>query len=123
MDPTTTQAIADIVTLLEMLTTAPNQGPQVATLTNELANATHQVEALTNKLASLETAMNILHADLTEAKQIAAALAWATLDGGRGSSSSDKECILMPEKFNSTRSKLRAFLTQLQLKVAIYSNK
>ena len=28
----------------------------------------------------------------------------------------------MPEKFDSTRSKLRAFLTQLQLKVAIYPN-
>ena len=40
-DPTTMQAIADTVTLLEMLTTRPDQVPQVATLTNELANATH----------------------------------------------------------------------------------
>ena len=118
-DPTTTQAIADTVTLFEMLTTAPDQAPQVATRTNELANATHQVEALTNKLASSETAMNMLCADLTEAKQIAAALARATPDGGRGgsgsSSSSDKERILMLEKFDGTRFKLRAFLTQLWL--------
>ena len=96
----------------------------MATLTNELANTTHQVEALTNELASSETAMNILCTDLTEAKQIAAALAQATPDSGRGgsNSSSDKEHILMPEKFDSTRSKLRAFLTKLRLKVATYPN-
>ena len=40
-DPTTSQAITDTVTLLEILTTAPDQAPQVTTLTNELANATH----------------------------------------------------------------------------------
>ena len=88
-DPTTTQAVMDTVTLLEMLTTAPNQAPQVVTVTNELANATHQVttltnelenathlvEALSNELACSETAMNMLRAELTEAKQIAAALA------------------------------------------------
>ena len=64
--------------------------------------------------------MNMLHAELTEVKQIATALARATLDGGRGGS--DKECIPMPEKFDGTRSKLRAFLTQLWLKVATYSD-
>ena len=74
-DPTTTQAVTDTVTLLEMLITAPDQAPQVATVTNELANATHQIEALTNELAGSETAMNMLRAELTEAKQIAAALA------------------------------------------------
>ena len=74
-DSTITQAVADTVTLLEMLTTVPDQAPQGTTLTNELANATHQVEALTNELACSETAMNMLHAELTEAKQIAAALA------------------------------------------------
>ena len=68
IDPTTTQAVADTVTLLEMLTTAPDQAPQVTTLTNKLANATHQVEALTNELAYSETAMNILRTELTEAK-------------------------------------------------------
>ena len=63
--------------------------------------------------------MNMLRAELTEAKQIAAALAQATPDGGnRGGS--DKECIPMPEKFDGTRFKLRAFLTQLRLKVATY---
>ena len=66
--------------------------------------------------------MNILHADLTKAKQIAAALARAILDGGRGSSGSDKECIPMPEKFDGTKCKLRAFLIQLRLKVATYPN-
>ena len=75
VDPTIIQAIEDTITLLEMLTATLDQAPQVATLTNELANTTHQVEALTNELASSETAMNILHADLTEAKQIAAAVA------------------------------------------------
>ena len=119
-DPTTSQAVTDTVTLLEMLPTAPDQAPQVATLTNELANATHQVKALTNELANSETAMNMLRADLTEVKQIAAALMRATPDSSRGSSSSDKECIPMPEKFDDTRSKLRAFLTQLRLKVATY---
>jgi len=117
-DPTTSQAVTDTVTLLEMLTTAPDQAPQVATVTNELENATHQVEALSNELACSETAMNMLRAELTEAKQIAAALARATPDGGRG----DKERIPMPEKFDGTRSKLRAFLTQLQLKVATYTD-
>ena len=108
-----------------MLTTTPDQVPQVATLTNELENATHQVEALTNELASLETTMNMLRADLTEAKQIAAALAQVKPDGGRGCgrSSSDKKRILMPEKFDSTRSELKTFLTQLWLKVATYPNK
>ena len=118
MDPTITQAVTDTVTLLEMLTTAPDQAPQVATVTNELPNATHQIEALTNELACSETAMNMLRTELTEAKQIAAALQRATPDGGRGGS--DKERILMPEKFDGTRSKLRAFLTQLRLKVATY---
>ena len=70
--------------------------------------------------------MNMLRADLTEAKQIATALAWITSDSGRGGSgngsSSNKERILMPEKFDGTRSKLRAFLTQLWLKVATYPN-
>ena len=56
-----------------MLTTAPDQAPQVATLTKKVANSTHQIEALTNQLASSETAMNMLRVDLTEAKQIAAA--------------------------------------------------
>ena len=69
-----------------MLTTVPDQAPQVAILTNELANAVHQVEALTNELASSETTMNMPRTDLTEAKQIAAALAQATPDGGSGSS-------------------------------------
>ena len=120
VDPTITQAVIDTITLLEMLTTAPNQGPQVATVTNELANATYQIEALTNELACSETAMNILRVELTEAKQIPAALARATPDSGRGGS--DKERIPMPEKFDGTRSKLRAFLTQLWLKVATYPN-
>ena len=109
-DLPTTQAIADTGILLQMLTTAPDQAPQVTTLTNKLANATHQIEPLTNKLVSSETAMNILRADLIEAKQIAIALPWAAPDGDRGSS--DKERIPIPEKFNDTRSKLRAFLTQ-----------
>jgi len=134
-DPTTTQAVTDTVTLLEMLTTAPDQAPQVATVTNELANATHQVttltnelenathqvEALSNELACSETAMNMLRAELTKAKQIAAALVQATPDGGRGGS--DKQRIPMPEKFDGTRSKLRAFLTQHRLKVATYTDK
>ena len=72
-DPPIIQAVANTMTLLEMLPTALDQAPQVATLTNELANATHQIEALTNELASSETAMNMLCADLTKAKQIAAA--------------------------------------------------
>ena len=119
-DPPTTQAVIDTVTLLEMLTTILDQALQVATLTNKLANATYQIEALTNELASSETAMNMLCADLTEVKQIAAVLAQATPAGGRDGS--DKKCILMPEKFNSTRSNLRTFLTQLWLKVATYPN-
>ena len=122
-DPTTTQAIMDTFTLLEMLTTTPDQPPQVATVTNELANATHQIKALTNELAYLETATNMLRTELTKAKQIAAALAQATPDGGRGGSDKEQECILMPEIFDGTRSKLRAFLIQLRLKVAIYLNK
>ena len=72
-DPPTIQAVTDTMTLLEMLPTALDQAPQIATLTNELANATHQIEALTNALASSETTMNMLCADLTKAKQIAAA--------------------------------------------------
>ena len=60
--------------------------------------------------------MNMLRADLTEAKQIAAALVRA----GSGRGGSDKERIPMPEKFDGTRSKFRAFLTQLRLKVATY---
>ena len=120
-DPPITQAVADTVTLLEMLTTAPDQAPQVATLTNELANATHQIKTLTNELASSETAMNMLCADLTEAKQIAAALTLVILAGSRDGS--NKECIPMLEKFDSTRPKLRAFLTQLWLNVATYPNK
>ena len=64
--------------------------------------------------------MNMLRAELTEAKQIAAALARVTPDGGRGGS--DKERIPMLEKFDGTRSKLRAFLTQLWFKVATYLN-
>ena len=71
--------------------------------------------------------MNMLRADLTEAKQIAAALARAIPDGGRGGSGngsgSNKEHIPMPEKFDGTRSKFRAFSTQLRLKVATYPNK
>ena len=59
-------------------------------------------------------------------QKIAAALARATLDGGRGGSGSStgshKERILMLEKFDGTRSKLRAFLIQLQLNVATYLN-
>ena len=121
VDPPTIQAVADTITLLEILTTAPDQAPQVATLTNKLANATYQIEALTNELASSETTMDMLHADLTEAKQIAVALTRATPDGSRNSS--DKERIPMPEKFDGTRFKLRAFLIQLQLKVATYPNK
>ena len=66
--------------------------------------------------------MNMLHANLTEVKQIAIALARVTPDGGRGGSGSDKERIPMPEKFDGTRSTLRAFLIQLRLKVAIYPN-
>ena len=74
-DPIIIQAVTDTVTLLEILTTAPDQAPQVATVTNELANATHQIETLTNELAYSETTMNMLRTKLTEAKQIAAALA------------------------------------------------
>ena len=62
----------------------------------------------------------MLRVELTEVKQIAAALARAIPDGGRRSS--DKEHIPIPEKFDGTRSKLRALLTQLWLKVATYPN-
>ena len=64
--------------------------------------------------------MNMLHPDLTEAGQIALALARAAPDGDRDSS--DKEHIPISEKFDSTRSKLRAFLIQLRLKMATYPN-
>ena len=74
-DPKTTQAVVDTVTLSEMLTTTLDQAPQVATLTNKLENAIHQVEALTNGLASSKTAIYMLRANLTEAKQIAVAFA------------------------------------------------
>ena len=121
-DPPTTQAIIDTVTLLEMLTTALDQAPQVATLINKLANATHQIEALNNELARSETTINMLRADLTKAKQIAAALARATEVAAGSRDGSNKKRLPMVEKFDSTRSKLRAFLTQLQLKVATYPN-
>ena len=62
--------------------------------------------------------MNMLYADLTKVKQIAVALARGTPDGGKDSS--DKEHILMPENFDSTRFKLQSFLIQLRLKVASY---
>ena len=62
--------------------------------------------------------MNMLRTELTEAKQIAAALVRAIPDGGRGGS--DKERIPILEKFDGTRSKLMAFLTQLRLKIATY---
>ena len=64
--------------------------------------------------------MNMLCAELTEAKQNTEALAQATPDEGRGSS--DKEHIPILEKFDGNRSKLRAFLIQLRLKVATYPN-
>ena len=111
MDPLILQAVADTVTLLKMLIMTPNQILQVATLTNELANATYQIEAFTNELASSETAINMLHANLTEVKQITATLTGATPDGGRGGS--DKEHIPIIERFDGIRSKLRAFLPQL----------
>ena len=63
---------------------------------------------LTNKLASLKITINILYAALTKSKELEAALAQETLDGGRGGS--NKKCILMPEKLHGTRSKVRAFI-------------
>jgi hypothetical protein len=126
-DAQTLQAVTDTVTLLEILTKTQNHAPDLSALSNqntalttELANATHQIEALTNELASSETAMNMLRTDLMEAKQIAAALARASPNGDGPNNNYDKERIPMPEKFDGTRSKLRAFLTQLRLKVATY---
>ena len=64
--------------------------------------------------------MNMLRADLMESKQITAALAQAngTQNNNAVAGAVDKERIPMPEKFDGTRSKLRAFLIQLRLKVA-----
>ena len=129
-DAPTTQAVTDTVTLLEILTKAKDLGPEFLTATNqnsaindELVNATRQIQALTDELGSAEAAMNMLRADLTESKQIAAALARANgAQNNNAAGSVDKERIPMPEKFDGTRSKLRAFLTQLRLKVANYPN-
>ena len=63
---------------------------------------------LTNKLVRSKIAINILYTGLTKSKEIEAALTQVTLNGGRGSS--NKKCILMPEKLHGTRSKLRAFI-------------
>ena len=137
-DAPTTQAVIDTVTLLEILTKAKDLGPeflaatnqniaatnQNAAINNELATAIHQIQALTDELGSVEAAMNMLRADLMESKQIAAALARANSaqNNNAVAGAVDKERIPMPEKFDGTRSKLRAFLTQLRLKVAHYPN-
>ena len=130
-DALTTQAVTDTVTLLEILTNAKDLGPELLAATNQnaaindkLATAIRQIQALTNELGSAEAAMNMLRADLTESKHIAAALARANgaQNNNAVAGAVDKERIPMPEKFDGTRSKLRAFLIQLWLQVANYPN-
>ena len=68
-----------------------------------------------------EIGTETLRVELTEACANVAVLLRA-LPAAADREHKEKETVLIPERFDRTRSKLRNFITQLQLRVATYNN-
>ena len=83
----------------------------------------NQINAVTEERNAAEAAICLLHTEVTEARNVANALAHATPPTAAAAAAAaapapthtvDK--IPFPDKFDGTRSKLRAFTTQLLLR-------
>ena len=89
----------------------PDLGPEFMDLQQQIATVTEEAEIATNTF----------RVELTEARANMAALLRA-LPAAADHEHKEKETVPIPKKFDGTRSKLRNFITQLRLRVAIYNN-
>ena len=119
VDAQINQNITDTIMLLEMLTVQADQKPIYA---RDLGTLQDQVNAMQNQMNTVieerntaEAAICLLHTELAEARNVANALAHTTPAAAAAATAAahtvDK--IPFPDKFDGTRSKLRAFTTQL----------
>ena len=84
----------------------------------------NQINAVTEECNTAEVAICLLHTELTKARNVANALAHTAPAAAAAATATahtvDK--IPFPDKFDGTRSKLRAFTTQLRPKVVSFSD-
>ena len=130
VDAEINQNINNTIMLLEMLTVQANQKPiyvrDLGALQDQVNAMQNQMNTLTKEHNAAEAGICLLCTELAEARNVANALAHAALAAATAATATapapahtvDK--IPFPDKFDGTRSKLRAFTTQLRLKVVSF---
>ena len=135
VDAQINQNITDTIMLLKMLTMQADQKP---IYTRDLSALQDQVNAMQNQMNTLmeeyntaEAAICLLRTELAEPRNVANALAHAAPAAATAATAATAAAtapapahtvdkIPFPDKFDGTRSKLRAFTTQSQLKVVSF---
>ena len=128
------QSITNTIMLLEMLTVQADQKPiytrDLGALQDQVNVMQNQMNTVTEEHNAAEAAICLLRTELAEARNVANALAHAAPAAATATTAAaattapapahtvDK--IPFPDKFDGTRSKLRAFTTQLRLKVVSF---
>ena len=132
VDAQINQNITDTIMLLKMLTMQADQKPiyarDLGALQDQVNAMQNQMNTLTEECNAAEAAICLLRTELAEARNVANALAHAAPSATATAAAAatapapahtvDK--IPFPDKFDGTRSKLRAFTTQLRLKVVSF---
>ena len=133
VDAQINQNITNTIMLLEMLTVQADQKPiyacDLGALQDQVNAMQNQIKIVMEERNAAEAAICLLRTELAEARNVANALAHATPAAAAAATATataapapkytvDK--IPFPDKFNGTRSKLRAFTTQLRLKVVSF---
>ena len=138
VDAQMNQNITDTIMLLEMLTVQADQKPiyarDLGTLQDQVNAMQNQINAVTEERNAAEAAICLLRTELTEARNDANALAHAAPTAAAAATAATaaatanpapahtEDKISFPDKFDGTRSNLRAFTTQLRLKVLSFPN-
>ena len=115
VDAQINQNITNTIMLLKMLTVQADQKPiytrDLGALQEQVNAMQNQINTVTEERNATEAAICQLHTELVEARNIANALAHAAPAAPAPAHTMDK--IPFHDKFDSTRSMLRAFTTQL----------
>ena len=143
VDAQINQNITDTIILLEMLTVQADQKPiyacDLGALQDQVNAMQNQMNTITEECNAAEAAICLLRTELAEARNVANALAHAAPAAAAAATAATTAAtataataatapapvhtvdkIPFPDKFDGTQSKLRAFTTQLRLKVVLF---
>ena len=124
VDAQINQNITDTIMLLEMLTMQADQKPiyarDLGALQDQVNAMQNQMNIVTEERNAAEAAICLLCTELAEARNVANALAHTAPAAAAPAPGHTVDKIPFPDKFDGTQSKLRAFTTQLRLKVVSF---